>query len=50
MSEYNDYLSRKNIKNEEKQKIQNLESELASIKDDISEIKNLLRGIANGSK
>jgi len=50
MSEYDDYLSRKNSKNEEKQKIQKLELELANIKDDISDIKNLLRGLANGSK
>jgi len=50
MSEYNDYLSRKNVKSEEKQKIQNLETELASIKNDISEIKDLLREIANGPK
>lgn len=50
MSEYDDYLSRKNSKNEEKQKIQKLESELASIKDDIGDIKNLLREIVNESK
>ena len=49
-SEYNDYMNRKNIKTEEKQKIQKIEDELASMKDDITEIKNLLRGLANGSK
>jgi len=50
MSEYQEYLSRKNMKNEENQKIQNLESDLANMKDDLTEIKNLLRGLINESK
>jgi hypothetical protein len=50
MSDYQEYLTRKNIKNKENEKIQNLESDLAILKDDIGEIKNLLRSIANGSK
>lgn len=50
MSEYNDYIARKNVKSEEKQKIQKIENELASMKGDLEEIKNLLRGISNGSK
>jgi len=50
MSEYQEYLSRKNMKNEENQKIQNLETDLANMKDDLAEIKNLLRGLINESK
>jgi hypothetical protein len=50
MSDYQEYLTRKNIKNKENEKRQNLESDLAILKDDIGEIKNLLRSIANGSK
>ena len=50
MSDYQEYLTRKSIKNKENEKIQNLESDLAILKDDIGEIKNLLRSIANGSK
>lgn len=46
-NEYNEYLSRKESKNKEIQKIQNLEQEVASMKDDLSEIKSLLRRIAN---
>jgi DNA-binding ferritin-like protein len=49
MSEYQEYVSRKNIKSEENQKIQNLESDVANIKDDIDEIKNLLRRLVNES-
>jgi len=49
MSEYQEYISRKNMKNEENQKIQNLEVDIASIKDDLNEIKFLLRNLANES-
>lgn len=50
MSEYEEYLSRRDSKNKENQKIQNLERDLDSIKGDIEEIKFLLRNITNGSK
>ena len=49
MSEYNEYVKRKESKNKENQKIQNLEEDLASMKGDIDEIKNLLRSLINGS-
>lgn len=49
MSEYQEYVSRRNVKSEENQKVQNIEEELASIKGDIDEIKNLLRSLVNGS-
>jgi hypothetical protein len=50
MSEYNEYVKRKESKNKENQKIQNLEEDLASMKGDIDEIKNLLRSLVNGSR
>lgn len=50
MSEYQEYISRKKVKNEEQQKIQNLESDVANIKDDLDEIKFLLRSLVNESK
>lgn len=50
MTEYKEYLSRKNLKNEESQKIQNLETDIANIKEDLGEIKNLLRNLTNGSR
>lgn len=50
MSEYEQYLARRKTKTEDNEKIQNLEGELASIKGDIDEIKNLLRSFINGSK
>lgn len=49
-SEYQEYMYKKNLKNEESKKIQNLETDLNSIRNDIEEIKNLLRGLKNGSE
>ena len=48
-SGYEEYISRRSIKKSETQKVQNLEDELSCIKDDIDEIKLLLRRLANGS-
>jgi hypothetical protein len=50
MSEYNEYITRKNSKSKESEKIQNLERDLDSIRGDLDEIKFLLRSLTNGSK
>lgn len=50
MSEYNDYIKRKKLKSNEDQKIQKLEDDIATIKDDMNELKTLLRRIANESR
>jgi hypothetical protein len=47
--EYNEYLVKRESKKQENQKIQNLEKDLDSIRDDLDEIKNLLRNLTNGS-
>jgi uncharacterized coiled-coil DUF342 family protein len=49
MTEYQQYLTRRSAKNEEHKKINNLESEVSGIKDDLNEIKNLLRSLINES-
>lgn len=49
MSEYQEYITRRDSKSEKNQKIQNLESDVANIKNDINEIKSLLRSLVNGS-
>jgi hypothetical protein len=49
MVEYQDYLNRRNVKADENQKIQHLESDVANIKNDLSEIKSLLRSLVNES-
>lgn len=48
--EHQEYVSRRNTKDEENKKIQNLESDVANMKEDLSEIKNLLRRLANESR
>jgi hypothetical protein len=50
MSDYQQYVSRRNVKNEEDQKVQNLEEDVANMKDDLNEIKSLLRSLIDGSK
>lgn len=46
---YNKYVATYQTKYKEAQKIKNMEEEISSIKDDLNDIKNLLRSIANGS-
>ena len=42
-SAYNQYVTRRNAKNEEVNKAQNMEEDLANLKGEINEIKDLLR-------
>jgi hypothetical protein len=49
MVEYQEYLNRRNVKVNENQKIQHLESDVANIKNDLNEIKSLLRSLVNES-
>lgn len=49
MSEYQQYLARRNVKSEENQKLESLESDVTNIKNDLDEIKSLLRRLINGS-
>lgn len=45
MSDYNTYMSQKRSKEKENQKIQTIEDNVANLKSDLDEIKNLLRRI-----
>ena len=44
-SKYEEYISRRKLKKNETQKVQDLEDELSCIKDDLNEIKSLLKEI-----
>lgn len=48
--EYEDYLHRKKINLEKSEKMNEMETEIQNIKNDLGEIKNLLRSILNESR
>ena len=50
MSEYNEYISRRDFKLKENEKVNNLESDIINIREDLDEIKFLLRNLSNGPK
>lgn len=47
---YEKYIAQREAKNKKNQKVQNIEQEVASMKEDINEIKNLLKELLNGPK
>jgi hypothetical protein len=49
-SEYQEYISNRDVKKNEEQKIQYIENDLAMMKSDLNEIKALLRSLLNESK
>ena len=48
LSEYNNYISLRTKKKQRTNRIDNMENDLKSLKDDINEIKTLLRALSNG--
>ena len=50
MAEYNEYVARRKAKSSETQRVEDLENDVSEIKDDLNEIKTLLRNLANGSR
>ena len=50
MTEYQQYLARREIKNKENEKVQSIEQDVANMKDDLNEIKSLLRSLVDGSR
>jgi hypothetical protein len=47
---YDQYIANREVKNEKNQKMQTIEDEVATIKDDINDIKSLLKELLNGSR
>jgi len=47
-TEYNNYLSLRSKKKQGADRIDNMEDDLKSLKDDINEIKTLLKALSNG--
>lgn len=50
MTEYEQYIARRDVKEQEYKQIHKLQDEVDIIKDDLNEIKTLLRSLLNGSK
>tara|TARA_S200000501_G_scaffold169021_1_gene159198 strand:- start:163 stop:387 length:225 start_codon:yes stop_codon:yes gene_type:complete len=48
-SEYEEYLTRRKLKQNEKNKVDNLERDLSTLRDEITEIKDMLRSLVNGN-
>ena len=48
LNEYDKYLSLRAKKKQGSERIDNMENDLKSLKDDINEIKSLLRALSNG--
>lgn len=47
-SQYNQYLSQRAKRKQGNERIDNMETDLKDLKDDINEIKSLLRALSNG--
>ena len=50
MKDYNQYMRLKKIKENDNKRIEDLENDINSIKDNLQDIKNLLGELLNGSK
>ena len=48
-SEYDEYIARRKQKQNEKNKVENLERDLSTLRNEITEIKDLLRSLVNGN-
>ena len=48
-TEYEQYVARRSVKNEEIEKSQNVEQELADLKSEMNEIKSLIMELVNGN-
>ena len=47
-AEYEEYLTRRKLKKNEKNKVDNLEKDVSTLRNEIAEIKDLLRSLVNG--
>ena len=48
-AEYEEYLTRRKLKKSEKNKVDSLERDLSTLRDEITEIKDMLRSLVNGN-
>ena len=48
-AEYEEYLTRRKLKQSEKNKVENIERDISTLRNEITEIKDLLRSLVNGN-
>ena len=48
-AEYEEYLTRRKLKKSEKSKVENIERDISTLRNEITEIKDLLRSLLNGN-
>ena len=48
-AEYEVYLTRRKLKKSQKNKVDNLERDISTLRDEITEIKDMLRSLVNGN-
>ena len=48
-AEYEEYLTRRKLKKSDKIKVDNLERDISTLRNEITEIKDLLRSLVNGN-
>ncbi len=48
-AEYEEYLTRRKLKKNEKNKVENIERDISTLRNEITEIKDLLRSLVNGN-
>ena len=48
-AEYDEYITRRKLKKSEKNKVVNLERDISTLRDEITEIKDMLRSLVNGN-
>ena len=46
-SEYDEYVARRKLKQSEKQKVENIERDISTLRNEITEIKDMLRSLVN---
>ena len=48
-AEYDEYITRRKLKKSEKNKVENLERDLSTLRNEITENKDMLRSLVNGN-
>ena len=48
-AEYDEYITRRKLKKSEKNKVENLERDLSTLRNEITEIKDMMRSLVNGN-